>query len=135
MKRLFFYISMVIQRSQNLFSRELLKKFLISAPFSARKFLRDLRSKTEKFSLHFFNFAPPIFLKKEKKIFKVLKFREFGTAEAELQHDSMFASPKLVYTCLNYCTSFLILLNSTKFIHFTRMLSGKARTILSAFSF
>jgi len=37
---------------------------------SARKFLQNLCSKTEKFSLHFFDFcARPIFFKKEKKIF------------------------------------------------------------------
>jgi len=43
-----------------------------------------LRSKPEKFSLHFFKFcARPIFFK-GKENFSDLEFREFGTAEKHL---------------------------------------------------
>jgi len=65
---------------------ELFSKILLSLrPASARKFLQNLRSKTEKFSLHFFDVARPNFFQKGKENFLFWIFAKSKKAEAELR--------------------------------------------------
>ena len=69
---------------------ELFSKILFSPPAgeaglrpaSARKFCRNLRSKTEKFSFHLEKNRARAKTKKVWENFSDLEFREFGTAES-----------------------------------------------------